>query len=59
MQLINAAAENDATLGSQESGGTRKKQTLDVAQTGRGASLSRGQSEDSLSLVSAGSHEQV
>lgn len=33
MQLINAAAENDATLGSPESSWTRKKQTLDVAQT--------------------------
>lgn len=41
MQLINAAAENDATLASQESCWTRKKQTLDVAQTGREASHSR------------------
>lgn len=58
MQLINAAAENDATLASQESCWTRKKQTLDVAQTGREASHSRGQSEDSLPLVSAGPHRQ-
>lgn len=59
MQLINAAAENDATLGSPESSWTRKKQTLDVAQTRREASHSRGQSEDSLPLVSAGSQKQA
>lgn len=58
MHLINAAAENDATLGSQESSWTSEKQALAVAQTGREASLSKGRSEDSFPLVSAGSHRQ-